>query len=601
MGERVAHQVRKQTSVRMPRRHIFIDTEAVSVRTKRGHVQSWRLGAAAYHSAEKGKKVYDRLATYAAPRELWADIAAFTRPKSRTIMWAHNLGYDVRISQAMEVLPSMGWRLVAHNLASRGTWLHWQRDTASLLMVDSASVYPDTLAHIAVHFQRVKEPLPDNNALAEDWYARCVRDVEILRDAVLAYLAWVEREGLGSWRMTGAGQSYAAFCSRFVTHPMEVHDDEEVLALERKAMWTGRCEAYWRGKTRNVTIEEWDLNLAYARIAQTRVLPVALIGPIDRGESLNALLSRGGIAVLADIQVSSSVPVLPSLVGGFMAWPIGTYDTTVWSPELALALRHGAEITVRGAWLYRTAPALRAWADWLISQMSVSNDETTAWQRTILKHWSRALIGRFGMNYHRWESFGTAEDTGLMSATIYDTRSGEQYEVTHVGKDVHRDAGVTEWGESQPMITGYVMSLCRVWLWRLMQALPPRSVLYVDTDSMLVSSEWHDDLLALSQTPLGRGLRLKTMYQSIDIRGPRQIVTDSRPKISGLPHRATLMPDGSFAGEVWSSLATSVQRGEGTTVDIRDRRWHVPGIDRRRLDGPDGWTRPITVEGGERV
>lgn len=601
MDERIWHYVRPNESSRIPRRHIFLDTESQKVKTRKGHRQAWRCGVAAFYRREKGRQAKEELTTFDDPVALWTAVSAWTKPRQRTILWAHNLGYDVRISEALEVLPQLGWQVEAHNLANRGTWIHWRKDGATLLMVDSASVFPVTLAELAKSFQMTKLPLPTNEDTLKAWQERCVRDVTILRRAVLSYLHWIEDEDLGSWQMTGAGQSYATFRHRHLTHKMLVHADGEALEAERSAMWTGRCEAYWKGRIGHVGLEEWDLSLAYARIAQRENVPTRLIGPVGSNVNLEALLRRPRSAVLAEVEVETSVPVLPTKVDGRMVWPVGTFTTTAWSPELVAAIHAGATLRVKRAWLYSTSPALKQWADWIIDGLTPGPGERPAWQKIVFKHWCRALPGRFGMSYQKWEEFGRTLDAHVSQGLCWDARTRETRMLTQLGNTVSASGGVTEWDQSQPAITGYIMSVCRVWVWDVVQALGPEAVLYVDTDSFYVTGEHHDAAFALSRTPLGEGLRLKNTYPRGHILGPRQIVTGSRPRVAGLPHRAVKMPDGSFQGEVWQSLANSVQSGTPSTVDVSDRTWRIRGTDNRRVDGPRGWTLPIQVKGGERV
>lgn len=598
MDERVWHYVRPNETTRIPRRHIFLDTESKNARTKTGHRQSWRLGAAAYRLAEKGRPSRDTLRTYRDPHSLWADVSEFTRSRNRTILWAHHLGFDVRIADAFRALPALGWRVDAHNLASRGTWINWQRNGATLLMVDSTSVFPDTLATLAKSFMQAKVRLPDANAPDDEWMERCIRDVEILRAFVVSYLEWIEAEDLGNWQMTGAGQSYAAFRHRHLTHKMLVHAATDVLEAEREAMWTGRCEAYWKGNTGHVGIEEWDLSLAYPRLARAHNLPTQLVGPLPASQDVLNLLGRTRTAILARVEVETEQPVVPCKVDGRMAWPVGRFETTLWDPELRLAIETGARVRVLEAWKYVADPALRQWADWIIQGLDPANPHITAWQRRILKHWARALIGRFGMQYTKWETFGRTDNHDVKVTTVYDVQTGEEFELTHLGDAVMRADGTTEWAQSMPAITGYVMSLSRVWLWKLIQAMPPNSVLYADTDSMYVRAEHHDAAVALSRTPLGEGLRLKDSYTRARILGPRQVIVDGRARIAGLPKSSTPMPDGSFKGEVWSSLADSLRRGDAAGVITTDRSWKVTGKDYRRVGGRTGWTEPIRV-GGE--
>lgn len=599
MDDRMWHYIKPNHSNRIPRRHIFMDTESASVRTKKGHVQRWRCGAAAYRQADKGRTAKDYLRVYRDPRALWTDVSEFTKPRHRTILWTHNLGYDVRIADAFRTLPALGWRVVTHNLANRGTWIQWARDGATLLMVDSTSVFPVSLERLATTHMLGKLPLPDPDGTEEEWMARCVSDVEILRTAVVAYLEWLESEDLGNWQMTGAGQSYAAFRHKHLTHRMLVHADPDALEAERRAMWAGRCEAYWRGRTGNVGVEEWDLALAYARVARDSLIPVRLLGPVGIGSDLRTLLARPRSAVLARVAVETDTPILPSLVDGRIAWPVGRFTTTVWGPELALALESGARLTVLGAWLYQAEPALRQWAQWIIDRLENPHAGTTAWQALVLKHWSRALIGRFGMNYTRWERYGVTEDLTIRHSTVYDTRTEEIYALSHLGRDLQKSVGTTEWDQSQPAITGYVMSACRAWLWRLISALPPRSVIYADTDSFYITGEHHDAAFALSRTALGDGLRLKTSHARATILGPRQIITDGRPRIAGVPRNAVLYTRGRLKGETWQSLGATLRHGDPSTVVTTDREWTVNGVDHRRTPTPSGWTEPIHMEGGE--
>lgn len=599
--DRVFHYVKRGTTARMPRRHIFLDTESTSERTARGHRQRWRVGVAAHRVAEKGRAVKQSMAVYNDPVSMWTGIGEVTRGRSRTVVWAHNLGYDVRIADAFTVLPKLGWKCVQHNLANRGTWLHWRRGEATMLMCDSMSVFPVPLQQLALARGTAKTRLPDDGDSRELWVARCTRDVEILRDSLVDYLDWIEREQLGSWQLTGAGQSYAAFRSRFMTHNMLVHADPDALEAERRAMWTGRCEAYWKGRTGRVGVEEWDQALAYARIARDSYVPTRLIGEIDPNTDLANLLGRKCYSVLADVDMETSVPIAPTKVDGRIAWPVGTFSTTLWSPELRLALDSGANVSVKRLWLYQAQPALKKWAEWIIDGIESEDSDIPPWLWIILKHWARALIGRFGMQYTEWQEFGATDDLRLLHADVYDTTTGSEFSLSHVGNSVFRESGEVEWGQSQPAITGYVMSAARVWLWQLVNAMGPRAVLYADTDSFYVTGEHHERARQLAASALGDGLRLKSTHKGAVILGPRQLLVDGQPRIAGIPKRAEKLGGNRFVGEVWTSLRTGLRKGIVSAVPVHDRKWTVKGVDHRRADGPDGWTVPLVVEGGELV
>lgn len=593
--ERAWHWVRPNEINRMPRRHIILDSEARQSRAAGGFEQHWRLACATFRSQEKGRPLQRRTDTFTDPETLWQAVNDFTSKRGRTVLWAHNLGYDVRITDALTALPAMGWRLDGHNLAPRGTWLTWRREDRSLTMVDTAAIWPTTLGEIAHWFGMAKTPLPAEGAPDSEWREHCLRDVEITETAVVAYLGWLESEGMGNWQLTGAGQSWAAFRHNWLTHRMLVHADRDALEAERAAMWTGRCEAYWRGRITHGKVHEWDLEAAYARVARRVNVPTRLIGQVGVTHPWRKSLADPELAVLAEVTVTTDLPTVPTRVDGRIAWPVGTFTTTLWSPELALLAETDAKVSVHRAWLYRAEPALRAWAQWILDRLARTDDDVPPWQRKILKHWSRALIGRFAMSYTQWEELGQLETPAMWRAQTEDDVDGTEYQTMALGRQVFRSVGTVEWDQSMPQVTGYVMAACRAQLWRIMAALPADCPLYVDTDSILCQGSWYGVVADVAASEVGDGLRLKQEWDSAEILGPRQLVTGPKTRISGVKHGAQRVARDLWAGQVWESAEQAVAQRRPDRVMVTDRAWRVAGLDRRRLAGLEGWTDPLVV------
>jgi hypothetical protein len=553
------------------------------------------VGVAIFHHHPKGGKRRESTQVYRDDREMWQAITDWIPARERAVLWTHNLGYDVRISRALSALPGLGWRLVGHNLTPGGTWLAWRRGDQSLVMVDSVSVFETTIAQLSKSFGGARPALPSDMDTMDRWISRCLRDVQILRDAVLAYLDRLESLDLGNWQMTGTGQSWAAFRHQHLTHDMLVHWDDDARAAERRAMWTGRCEAYWHGRVRGVRVDEWDMTLAYPRIALTHHVPVALASMFGPGVNLPAQLDRPGYAVLAEVDVTTTEPLVPCERDGRIAWPVGTFRTTLWSPELRLLVDRGQRVAVVKGWLYKAEPALASWARWIVAQLGAPDDVSPAWWKAIMKHWARALIGRWAMTYRDWEHIGQMPYPDIRRATYVDLETGQTGETVQVGRDLFLATETVEWPHSMPQITGYVMSACREILARLLLAAGPRAALYADTDSMLVPADHHDRMLAIARRFPAAGLRLKRSWKGVEIRGPRQIVTGPVVRVAGIPTKAQRLADGSLVGEVWESLAAAISHRRAATVRVTPRRWTLRATDTRRVEGEDGWTVPHTV------
>src|SRR5229473_3035081 len=170
-------------------------------------------------------------------------------------------------------------------------------------------------------------------------------------------------------------------------------------------MWTGRAEAYQWGRVFGRKLYDYDWENAYPRIARDVSVPTRLRGSVTNPtpEKLYALCKRYG--VVADIRVSMDRPCLPARYGGRIVWPVGTFDTVVWNPEIDLIQGNGCIDSVRRAFLYTKSPCLREWADWILGRLHSQSEGVEEWQRIVLKHWSRALIGRFAMQYKSWIQF----------------------------------------------------------------------------------------------------------------------------------------------------------------------------------------------------
>lgn len=593
--DRAWHYTKPLTTTRMPRHHAFMDVEARSSRFGGGWVQTWRVGVVAYHSAPKGKPVVSAERVYDTPADLWTDLTSRVPRKGRLVLWAHNLAYDVRVSQALTILPGLGWRLTQCCLTPGATWLQWAREGRSLVMVDSRSVFPAPLADLGATMGMGKPDLPDEGAPADRWVARCRADVHILRSVVLRYLDRLERLDLGDWRVTGGAQAWAAFRRRHLTHQMLVHWHEDARGAERVAMWTGRCEAYWHGHDRLMTVEEWDMTLAYPRAARDVAVPTALVTVIRDQRDLAAWLDRAGHAVLAVVDVVTEVPLVPASELGRILWPVGSFRTTLWDPELRLLLDAGARVTFVRGWAYRAAPALRAWAEWVMSQLADADRAGEAWWGVVIKSWARSTIGRMAMSYKEWERVATAPTTGLRSASYRDMDTGMTGEMMQVGQDLFVATSAVEWPGSMPSVTGYIQSTVRAWLSAMLAELPAGMVLYADTDSLLTPAVATSEMEALARRWRHTGLRLKRVWRGVEILGPRQIITGTEVRVSGVSKRGTRTGARTVVGERWESLAKALASRRATSVRVTPTTWTLRGVDTRRDVGVDGWTAPVRL------
>lgn len=597
MSVRVAHWVRPNAAARMPRRVVTLDSEAVIDFDGQTQTQTFRCAVAAFDllDTEAQPTAKTEWLSTESTGDLWKWIDQRTSTQHRTVVFAHKLDYDLRLTCALTELPALGWELKRFGLNGRGAWLYLRRRGRSLYLVDSLSHIPVSLDRIAGMLNRRRPRLPAQTATADQWLRRCTADVRVLREAVLQTLDLYHQHECGDFRTTGAGQASAAFRHRFLEpSTLLVHADPDVLAVERRAGWSGRAEVWRHGEIEG-PLYEYDYDAAYARIALETELPVALVGEYRPPDLALYDRVRQRYAVVAEVEVETPSPVVPTDHAGGIVWPVGTFTSTLWDCEIELARREGARVDVRRLWAYRRAPLLAEWADWILRGLAGDELGATPIGRTICKEWSRALIGRFALRYPTVERIGRRDFDDLCLWPVDDRIEGRVYSHLQVGRALYEQTDTQESPSSTPCVMAYVMAAARVKVWQAIQAAGFGRVISVDTDGLIVGREGAallDTAIRLGQLP---GLRRKAEYRRGSFRGPRNLDLDDSRRVSGVPRRAERLAPGDYRGEVWESLPAALKARRATSLTVYERRFRVDEHDPRRLHLPDGSTDPIRL------
>jgi hypothetical protein len=502
-----AHWVTPNHQTRVPRAFIYLDTEAHRARTGRREVQTFRLAVAAYDAKRKDREGWRerQWGTFMDVGALWEWVTDRCGHRARTVLVAHNLAYDLRIADAFVELPRLGWEFVAGRVDDGQAWFVWKNGDRTLACVDSTSWVPVSLAKLGELVDLKKVELPDEDDSEEAWLARCTRDVEILAEVWRRLMDWIEADDLGNWKLSGAGQSWAAYRHRFMDHRLLVHEDDDARAAERAASHTGRCEAWQHGRLTAGPYTEWDFHCAYATIGRDCLVPIKLAGELSRPNLVSVLTASLERAILVECEVTTDVPTLPMRSDAGICWPVGRFRTVVWDQELTGAIAHGAQITVDRAWIYRRAPALRRFCTWVLEGLDGTRGDVDPVVRVALKHWSRALIGRTAARWSKWETCGSRETVDVSLGRVHDASAGEVYQMMQLGTQLIRQVGAPDNPHAMGAILSWVMAESRVRLWAAMTTAGLSNVVYVDTDSVITDVTGSDRLRSAAIP----GLRIK--------------------------------------------------------------------------------------------
>lgn len=577
----------------MPPRMVAFDTESRSHDEENVEVQEWRVGCAIRWRTDTKASDHREARVFDTPDAFWSWVSDFCRKGTRTVVWAHNLGYDVRISRMFDILPGLGFHLEWCNLDRNISSATWRSDHGTIVLADTWTWIPLPLKVIAGECGMVKYDMPSDRAPDESWARYCMQDTEILYRVVSELMAFITSEGLGNWQPTGAGMAYATWRHKFLTDKVLVHDDVGALEAERIAMHTGRAEAWRHGEVTKGKWTEVDFQNAYLRIAAEIEVPrkLHMVCPSLSMGQFRRLRDR--FAILARVTITTSVPVVPTRINQRHVWPVGTFDTWLWDNELGVALRYGAEVKIHESYVYVKAPVLQGWGRWVLDVLHDDSGRYSGIVRTHIKHCSRAFIGRLALRTPTWEYFGTNIDgyTGITHVWLTDEKRETRF--LHVGQDTLIETAREEGKDSLPMITGYIMAEQRCREWELMNAAGLENLAHVDTDSVLCNSTGLSRIREHYGDRFTSTLTIKGTFTRLLVYGPRSYYQGKTRKTSGIPAKASENPDGSFSGERWSSLSTDLADGYAGAVRVHGATWHLAKTDPRRGEavGGQGFTR----------
>lgn len=591
------HYLSRLKTTRVPKRLAFLDVQTNITRHGKRTDHGWACGALGHtHWTAKKQVRKDFLKVFEDARTMWTELDGFCVPGKRVVCWTFDLPTQLRTSQALVHLPKMGWHLETVVLEPGAAWALMRNGKRSLMFCDLKAWTPynwERIQNAALTREGLSHlPLVGGDRRRNMAYNRA----QIIREAVLQILAWIERDGLGPFKPTGSGQSYSAFRRRYLTDRILVHDDSERLRAERVSMWAGRTEAWRHGHISGGPFIELDMKAAYTRIASQCNVPTIAVGGRCKPTVQAVLSQRGRYEYLCHVQVETETPIVPCSSGSHTFWPTGIFDTWIWSPEVDLLARYATKTYIRAAYKYRTAPALQQFGSYVLDTLDMPAEDQLGLPALVMKHWSRTLVGRFGLRYRAWIPFSEDNDPDLSMCTFIDYDENTMTDMLCVGRDMLLLGDLEESVESVPQIPAWVMSECRRRLWETMVYVGLQRVVYVDTDSIIVDTEGDRTFYYDPASWLGDQWAIKRKLVNLHIRGPRNLTADDERRISGLPTTAVQAGPLEYRGEIMRSIKESMRHGQLGSVSTVPRRFMFTAPDIRRKHLPGGKTEAFRLE-----
>lgn len=525
---------------------IFVDTETLPVQVSDNReAHSLWFGMACYVRIQKqrGKEYYNESWTYfERAGDFWDWVESKQRRGAKLYIFAHNWNFDGAILRTATELRVRGYETLQYINGKPPFILRVKRDKHFLALVDTLNYFTTSLEALGESIGIAKKRMPDYDAPLATWKSYCRRDVEVLRDAILSFRLFVGSNEFGNFRPTLASQAFNAFRHRFYSGVILIHDDEKTLALERDAYFGGRVECFRLGKVRK-KLYYLDVNSLYPYVMSENDYPKVFVG-VRRAvstERLGDFLETH--AAVARVTLNTDEAAYPIRENGRLIFPVGEFETTLNTPELSYALARGHITKIDVVALYEKGPIFREYVSTLYElrqQYAQADNPAFAYMCKIMLN---ALYGKFGQRGSVWQEINYEGEPPADEwlEEDYATKQVFKFRV-RMGK-VQRLSRDSESHESFPAIAGHVTAYGRMLMWELIAKAGAKNVLYMDTDSLIVSAAGYRRLVAdVDANRLG-ALKLEKRADRATFYGPKDYVFGAEVRHKGVRQNAEQIAD----------------------------------------------------------
>lgn len=613
---RPAHWLKQMVALRCPSQIVVLDTETHCSPDSTNEIMHHELtlGYAICYRLERGIRTRLKECHFTTVDAFWDWLETVVSPERSTHVFGHNLGYDLGILDAWYRFRDDRWGFYRVAVERNIVYIDSKLHDSHVVFVDTANYWKCSLAQIAESLGREKTPLPDTTIVSDELWERCRTDVDITAEAVDRLIAWIVDGKYGPFGVSAASLSMNTYKKRFMAHKILVHDNEDVLTLERNSYFGGFVDTPFIGKPDVSPVYECDVVSMYPAICLGN-LPTKLVNweYLSSVDGLKKLATK--YMLIADVNIKTDKAIYPVRYNHQTVYPIGSFTTALAHAELAVALERGHIESCNFVAYYEYAPIFKEFMEHFLEQKAHWRHKKNDMNETIVKLMLNSLYGKTGQLSPCW--FVINDDNIEYAERFYALPSGtlqflikhppiiERYEkelrlpkfnltikMRQLWREVEIQIGEQETRDSCPSIAACVTSAARVKLREMQDACVYNGHLYSDTDSIWCSK---DDLAELTRRGfIGNSvgmLQVKGICESLTIHGKKDYVASGYHKYDsfcsletgidvvkrkGIRAKAIEQSDGSFNQEKWAQPISQIKSGERgrVTVEIVNKTLH---------------------------
>ena len=574
--DRKPHTLKREMTLTIPRHFVFFDTETKPFTLPDNSIrQDFHLGWACYYRRAYKDHV-ERMEWF-----YWDDISKFwewlfthTAPKQKLWVIARNVVFDFTVCKGWQYLKAAGYTNKFFHNNGCSAIVTVKRKTRTIVFLDSMNWFPESLAKTGERIGIAKMSIDFETCTDKELAVYCRNDTLIEFENFKIFIQFMLDNMVGRLCYTRASTAMAAYLFRHYHVPIFIHNNAEAIDLERQSYKGGRCECFALGDFSGNTYRVVDVNSLYPFVMCNNLFPTKYV-KLHRKispEQLTEQLTK--YAIVARVLIKTDEPVY-AIKRGRTIFPIGTFDTTLCTPELQYAVERGHVLKVFDAVTYEQANIFSSYVNTMYAlRMKCKASGDRAYEQ-LVKYLMNSLYGKFGQKAEDWVKIGTCPNEPDREELIFNKPPKRVTRLRYLLGELFELQGWGEGYNSFPAIAAHVTAYARLYLWELMQACGFGNFLYCDTDSLIVTQTGFDNLQPyLDDTELGK-LKLEQTIDKLIIRGLKDYTTNYKTVIKGIRKKHTREADGGYTQEQWPSFRGLFKGKDVNTFTVKHVTKHL--------------------------
>ena len=553
--DRKPHMLKRETTLTIPRHFIFFDTETKPFTLPDNSIrQDFHLGWACYYRRAY-KDHTERVEWF-----YWDDISKFwewvfehTAPKQKLWVIARNVVFDFTVCKGWRYLKAMGYTNKFFHNNGCSAIVTVKLKTRTIVFLDSMNWFTESLAKTGKRIGIPKMSIDFETCTDKELAVYCRNDTLIEYENFKVFIKFLQSNMVGRLCYTKASTAMAAYLFRHYHTPIFIHNNAEATQIERESYKGGRCECFALGDFSGQTFHIVDVNSLYPFVMRDNLFPTKYV-KLHRKMSPEQLAEQlTNYAVVARVLVKTDEPVY-AIKRNRTIFPIGTFETTLNTPELKYAVERGHVLKVFDAVTYEQGNIFSSYVNTMYALRMKFKKAGNKEFEQICKYLLNSLYGKFGQKAEEWVKIGTCPNEPDREEMIFHKPPKHVTRLRYLLGELFELQG---WGEaynSFPAIAAHVTASARLYLWELMQSCGFGNFVYCDTDSLIVTPTGLANLQPyLNDTELGK-LKLEQTIDKLIIRGLKDYTTNYKTVIKGVRKKHTREADGGYTQEQWPSF-----------------------------------------------